>query len=185
VAELDLASASPEGAPLAASVASAAPDARATLIWEGETGASATPGPAAVLAPAGWKARPIYAPPGLDPAFKPTDAPSRHGDRVIVSTALDEDALLVLPAEYYPGLMDVRLDGRRVPSWGLARESDVLTGVDLPAGRHVVSVRFEGSRIGNVVSLAAVAGLLSLVAVLRTRRALRRRASQGRTTPAA
>jgi hypothetical protein len=95
----------------------------------------------------------------------------RRGDAFTVRLVADDAALLVLPLEYYPSLLDVRLDDARIPYAPYATPSgEVLAAVRVPPGKHRVRGRFSGHRAANAISLAAWIGLGALAASTLVRR---------------
>jgi len=60
-----------------------------------------------------------------------------------------------LPVLYYPGLLDVRIDGVAAEYLPLPHRSYVLATVDLPPGRHEVTAEFRGLWWANWISGAA------------------------------
>jgi hypothetical protein len=79
-------------------------------------------------------------------------------------------AVVQLPVMYYPDLLRVSDNGESIPYGNL----EEMVAVQLPPGKHVVTVRFEGLRWANVISLlgCVTTGLLLLVSQLRSRRSL-------------
>jgi hypothetical protein len=91
-------------------------------------------------------------------------------ERVVVDATARRPAELVLTDLHYPG-WKVTLDGEPAD---MHRVNYLLRGTTLPPGRHSVEFRYEPAsfRVGWIVSLLALAGLLAAVAVgLRRRRA--------------
>jgi len=89
----------------------------------------------------------------------------KRGDAFTVRVTADDEALLVLPLEYYPSLLDVQLDGARVPySPYVAPSGQVLAAIRLPSGKHRVYGRFSGHRTANAISLVGWVGLGALMA---------------------
>lgn len=77
---------------------------------------------------------------------------------VVIRTAADFDAVLVLTDTYYPGWV-AEVDGRPTP---ILRTNYLFRGVSVPAGDHIVSFSF---RPGSVMAGAAVS-LATCLAVL-------------------
>ena len=69
-----------------------------------------------------------------------------------------------LPVLFYPGLLDVRVDGLATPYLPLTYRSYVLVGVELPPGQHDVTVRFRGLWWANWISGAAWLAAISVFA---------------------
>jgi hypothetical protein len=135
----------------------------------------------AVIAPADLPFRRIHAPQEAGPGYAAVNVFQRRGDGFTVRATTDEGALLLLPLEYYPSLLDVRLDDAPVPYAPYALPSgQVLTAVRLPAGKHRVRGRFSGLGTANAISLAGWVGLGALAAS-----ALASRRRRGNTPPAA
>jgi hypothetical protein len=97
--------------------------------------------------------------------------------RVTTYYALDtQPTVAQLPVLFYPGLLDVR-DFGRVVGYG---HIDGLLAVEVPAGPHVIDVRFAGTPWANVssglawagVAVAGGAGLFSRCRRRRSRRSL-------------
>jgi hypothetical protein len=92
-------------------------------------------------------------------------------DRVVVRTTADRPALLVLADNYYPG-WEARIDDRAAP---VQRANHTFRAVPVPAGEHVVTLRFRPTAfyVGAWISLGTFLALLAVAAVafLRHRRA--------------
>ena len=73
----------------------------------------------------------------------------RRGRTTRLDLSLDRRRVVQLPVLYYPGLLDVRDNGRPVAASG---HVDGLLAVDLPPGPHEVAVRFVGTRWANRLS---------------------------------
>src|SRR5205085_1224167 len=80
-----------------------------------------------------------------------------------------------LPVIFYPGLQEVRDDGRRVTSLG---QMDGSLALEVGPGRHELEVRFVGARWGNWVSALAWVAVMVFGAVALVRRWRRRRVVQ-------
>ncbi|MFN7973442.1 MAG: hypothetical protein U0166_14020 [Acidobacteriota bacterium] len=83
----------------------------------------------------------------------------REGENVDASYDARAPTTLLVTNAYFPGIV-ARVDGARV----LARGADVLlTAVDVPAGRHTLSVRYEplSYRLGLFVTLLTATGGLA------------------------
>src|SRR6185295_1986603 len=91
----------------------------------------------------------------------------RHPTKLRTNTP--EPTLLQMPVLYYPGMLDVRVDGQNVVPANLGR----FLAVEVPAGEHAVSVRFVGVPWANAVSLSGWIGVLLVGTVLLSRRARR------------
>ncbi|HZN65909.1 MAG TPA: discoidin domain-containing protein, partial [Tepidisphaeraceae bacterium] len=89
------------------------------------------------------------------------------------TASLAERTVVQLPVFFYPGLLDVRDDGRGVSQSG---HIDRLLALDLPPGDHDVLVKFVGVRWANYASGAAWAGVCILATVALVRR-MRKRAT--------
>jgi hypothetical protein len=127
-----------------------------------------------VIAPADLAFDRIHAPEEALAGHAPVNVFQRRGDGVALRVTAAGEALLLLPLEYYPSLLDVRLDDARVPYAPYATPSgQVLAAVRLPAGKHRVHARFSGHRTANAISLAGWLGLagLAVSAFVRKRRA--------------
>jgi 6-pyruvoyl-tetrahydropterin synthase-like protein len=170
-----------EGAAAGRSVPIAPPavpaDAMMTLLEWTATSPSGPVAPAdlaslrTVIAPADRPFARIHAPEEAVAGHASVNVFQKRGDAFTVRVTADDEALLVLPLEYYPSLLDVRLDDARVPyapyatPWG-----QVLAAIRLPPGRHRVYGRFAGDRAANVISLAGWIGLGALAASALLRR---------------
>ncbi|MFQ5594078.1 MAG: YfhO family protein, partial [Anaerolineae bacterium] len=80
--------------------------------------------------------------------------------RVDIQAELDRPGYVVLLDSYYPGWR-ASVDGRPAPIW---RANVLFRAVALEAGRHVVSFVYDplSFKLGSAISLAALAGLLSV-----------------------
>ena len=90
-------------------------------------------------------------------------------ERVVIDATARRPSALVLTDLHYPG-WKATVDGRPAD---LRRVDWLLRATPLPAGRHRVELRYEPAswRIGWIVSLLALAGLVAVVALgLRARR---------------
>jgi hypothetical protein len=90
-------------------------------------------------------------------------------ERVVVDVVSRGHGLLLLSDLFYPG-WKARVDGREVD---VERADYLLRGVPIADGRHRVEFRYEplSWRVGWILSLAALLGMVALVAVgLRARR---------------
>lgn len=89
-------------------------------------------------------------------------------DRLRIEASADAPGVLVIAEAYYPG-WSATLDGQPVP---LLRADYAFRGVALPAGRHLVELRFRSrpTEVGLLVSAAGLLGLLGLAMVPRLRR---------------
>jgi hypothetical protein len=124
-----------------------------------------------LIAPADLPIDRVHAPDEAGAAYAAVNVFQRRGDAITVRVTADDAALLLLPLEYYPSLLDVRLDDVRVPYAPYATPSgQVLTAIRLPAGRHRVYARFSGHRAANAISLAGWIGWAALAASALVRR---------------
>jgi hypothetical protein len=84
-------------------------------------------------------------------------------ERVVVDATARRAAELVLTDLHYPG-WKVAVDGEPAD---LHRVNYLLRGTTVPAGRHLVEFRYEPAswRIGWIVSLVALVGLIVTVAI--------------------
>jgi hypothetical protein len=113
--------------------------------------------------------------PGLRESPSAGSAGSAHiteyePERVVIDASARRPAELVLTDVHYPG-WQVKLDGKPAD---LHRVDYLLRGTTLPPGRHRVEFSYRplSYRVGWIVSLLALAGLVATVAVgLRRRRA--------------
>ena len=88
------------------------------------------------------------------------------GHPSVLKLHLAEPSLVQLPVAYYPDLLRVEHNGRRVPVHHLGR----FVALELPPGEHEIRVRFVGVRWANWVSLAAWAAVaLAALAIVRVR----------------
>jgi hypothetical protein len=98
---------------------------------------------------------------------------SYGSEHVVIDADASAPGLLVLTDTFYPG-WTATVDGRSVP---VERVDDVLRGVALSPGRHVVEFRYQPTSwtIGWIISLLAVIGVAVAVvtAVRGTRRGRR------------
>jgi hypothetical protein len=105
----------------------------------------------------------VHAPEEAGAGYAAVNVFQRRGLAFTIRATADGDALLLLPLEYYPALLDVRLDETRVPYVPYATPSgQVLAAIRLPAGKHRVQARFSGHRAANAISLAGWIGLGAL-----------------------
>lgn len=86
-------------------------------------------------------------------------------DRASARVVVTRPTLLVLPVFDYPGLLEVRVDGRPQP-YG---DFDRRVAIEVPPGTHTVTIRFTGVRWANAVSLVGwgVIALILFAGVLR------------------
>lgn len=111
----------------------------------------------------------LGAPAAAARAFRPVECRVGGGTggwRCPVAAAPDEQAL-ILPIQYYPGLMTVAAGGAALHPVGVAYNGRVLTGLivppgGLPGGAGEVEVRFTGSAPANLISVATFSGLGAL-----------------------
>jgi hypothetical protein len=136
---------------------------------------------AAVLA-AGFDGRRTVVTPTPLPGLGSSPGPGSAGsarivryepERVVIDATARRPSELVLTDLHYPG-WKATIDGRPAD---VHRVDYLLRGTSLPEGRHRVEFRYEPTswRIGWIVSLLALAGLIAVLA-LEGRRARRRRA---------
>jgi len=94
---------------------------------------------------------------------------SYEDDRISIRTSTDAAGLLVLSEVYYPA-WKAYIDGEPAP---IHRADQLLRAVPVPAGEHVVEMRYESSslRAGVAISSVAIAVFFALAAA----RILRRR----------
>lgn len=102
-----------------------------------------------------------------------------EGDTVICNIHVTaETGIVQLPAMYYPGLLDVRVNSKKTDYFPtFQRPFHWMASIRLPPGDHRVSVRFVGDRLGNAVSWIATIGLLAGLVVVEARR------TRGRKSP--
>lgn len=78
-----------------------------------------------------------------------------------------KENLLQLPVFYFPQLLDVIVDGKRMDYMPLAYQIFVLTGLRLSPGDHIITVEFVGIRWANWISIITwTCFLILFVAVL-------------------
>jgi hypothetical protein len=126
-----------------------------------------------LIAPADLPVERVHAPDEAGAGYAAINVFQRRGDAFTVRVTAAGEALLLLPLEYYPSLLDVRLDDARVPyAPYVTPAGQVLTAIRVPAGKHRVQGRFSGHRTANAVSLAGWVGLgvLAASALVRRRR---------------
>jgi hypothetical protein len=71
---------------------------------------------------------------------------------------------VVLPALYYPKLLNVKVDGKKVNYQGIMFEGSLLAGVSPEAGaRHQIRIEFRGLEWANITSWCAWIALLALI----------------------
>jgi hypothetical protein len=125
----------------------------------------------AVIAPADRPFGRVHAPDEAAPGHASVNVFQRRGDAFTLRATADDEALLLLPLEYYPSLLDVRLDDARVPYSPYATPAgEVLAAIRLPPGKHRAYARFSGHRAANAISLAGWFGLGALAASTFVRR---------------
>jgi hypothetical protein len=118
-----------------------------------------------LIAPADLAVDRVHAPDEAGAGYAAVNVFQRRADAFTIRVTAAGEALLLLPHEYYPSLLDVRLDDARVPYAPYATPSgQVLAAIRLPAGKHRVEVRFSGHRAANAISLAGWIGLGALAA---------------------
>ena len=83
----------------------------------------------------------------------------------------DKPALLAIPVLDYPGLLDVRVDGRHAPYGNSGR----FVAVALSPGHHHLSVTFAGTGWANVVSSLGWGAVFLAAIVIGIRRLVRKR----------
>jgi hypothetical protein len=99
------------------------------------------------------------------PAFR-QDGPRTVGTLTGTPTA----DIAQLPALYYPGLQDVRVDGAPSATMPVGYQSVELVGVPLAPGTHAISVVFTGLPLANWLSLTSWVLTLACLALLLARR---------------
>lgn len=114
-------------------------------------------------------------------------ASTRPGRVTRIVLSPERPLVAQLPVRFYPGLVEVRDNGRRVGHFG---HIDGLVAVDLSPGRHELEVRFIGLRWANWVSGATCVAVLALavaggVATVRRGRNPRMLESRASATPPA
>ena len=114
-----------------------------------------------------------------DPSSDRASVASYEATRIELSTATGAPGLLVLSEVYYP-VWKAYVDGEPAP---LYRADHLLRAVAVPAGEHVVELRYESRslRIGMAISLLAYAVLVGMV-VARARRWRKSLAGKGHAT---
>jgi hypothetical protein len=114
-----------------------------------------------------------------DPSSDHASVASYEAGRIELSTATGAPGLLVLSEVYYPA-WKAYVDGEPAP---LYRADHLLRAVPVPAGEHVVDLRYESRslRIGMAISLLAYAVLVGMV-VIRARRWRKSLAGKGHAT---
>ena len=118
-----------------------------------------------LIAPADLPVDRVHAPDEAGAGYAAVNVFQRRGDAFTVRVTAAGEALLLLPLEYYPSLLDVRLDDARVPYAPYVTPSgQVLAAIRLPAGKHRVHARFSGHRVANAISLVGWLGLGALAA---------------------
>jgi hypothetical protein len=118
-----------------------------------------------LIARAGLPIDRVHAPDEAGRAYAAVNLFQRRGDAFTIRVTAAAEALLLLPLEYYPSLLDVRLDDARVPYLPYATSSgQVLAAIRLPTGKHRVQARFSGHRAANAISLVGWIGLGALAA---------------------
>jgi hypothetical protein len=108
---------------------------------------------------------------------------ARVGRTTRLDLSLDRRSVVQLPVLFYPGLLDVRDNGRSTGCGHL----DGLLALDLPPGRHELAVRFVGLRWanwGSGLSWLAVAGAGTAFAVTVLRRRATRTLPRAQSRPA-
>ncbi len=95
---------------------------------------------------------------------------SYQAEKIVVDATTPRAGLLVLTDDYYPG-WTATVDGHPAT---IQRVDYLLRGVALAPGRHTIEFRYQpvSWRLGWIVSLLALVGLLATIAIgLRARRA--------------
>ena len=111
-------------------------------------------------------------PPGLDPSASPSDdrvsVTAYEADRVEIEAATGGAGLLVLGEVHYPAWR-AYVDGEPAPIY---RGDGLLRAVAIPAGEHVVELRYESRTLlaGTAVSLVACSILVGLGVAATARR---------------
>jgi hypothetical protein len=86
---------------------------------------------------------------------------------------------VVLPALYYPKLLNVKIDGKKVNYQSIMFEGSLLAGVSPQAGRHQIRVEFRGLEWANLTSWCAWLALLALIGQMLFYKIRRERAQSG------
>jgi uncharacterized membrane protein YfhO len=81
--------------------------------------------------------------------------------RVLLRTRGDREGVVVLTDAFFPG-WSATLDGREVP---ILRANTAFRGVIVPAGEHVVEMRYRSAPLGWGALLAVVTAALLAAAV--------------------
>jgi len=105
----------------------------------------------------------VAARPAAGAATGRVEIASYSAERVDLRSEADSPGYLVLTDAYYPGWV-AYVDGQRTP----IRRADVMfRAVELPAGQHTVTFRYEPAWLwpGAAISLVAAAALLSVLLV--------------------
>jgi hypothetical protein len=90
-----------------------------------------------------------------------TQADCRHaGPAISCQVDAPGPTFAQLPVLYYPGLLDVEVDGRPTAYSPSAQGDYLLAGVEVDGGRHEVRAAFSGHAWGN--RLSALAWILTL-----------------------
>ncbi len=111
--------------------------------------------------------------PVADPSADKAEITSYEAERIELQTSTGAEGMLVVSEVYYPA-WKAYVDGRPVPVYVA---NTVLRAVPVPAGDHIVELRYESTalRAGIALSLLAYLTLAALcVAALRRRRNLAR-----------
>ena len=91
----------------------------------------------------------------------------RLGERTVADLSFPDRRVVQLPVLFYPGLLEVRADGRRVNRFGHVKG---LLAIDLERGPHHITVGFVGVEWANVVSGMACLAVLTGAALVALRR---------------
>lgn len=86
-------------------------------------------------------------------------------DRVVIETVSAESAILVVSENYYPG-WQATLDGTPVE---ILRADHALWAVAVPAGAHVVEIKYESLSLGAGAAISLASIILLLIVVARGR----------------
>lgn len=86
----------------------------------------------------------------------------RQGAQTVGQVTIEDKfpRMVQLPVLYYPNLLEVRLDGRKVDYTGLPNRYFTMVGLKLEPGTHQISVEFVGLQWANLISLVAWASVL-------------------------
>ena len=114
--------------------------------------------PAVVEAPASALGGIARAPDGSSPGA--VSVPDYTPGHIVLNVDASRTSLLAVAESYYPG-WNATLDGRPIP---ILRANYLSQGVVVPAGKHVIEMKYEPAsfRNGVILSVAGLFGLLGL-----------------------